>query len=123
MAKRDIKDGIWQMDCEAGKEYNFVYVLPQDKGKPITLVVPTSLQMGWVETPPYFSAATETALDVAADYCNIPIGNLPCHKFTKHVAGDKAFDKLPATSTLSNACLYALEVYVDDFMSIVIPTF
>jgi hypothetical protein len=56
------------------------------------------------------------------DYCDTPIGSLPCHKFTAHVAGDKAFEELPATSTSATAFLYALEVYVDDFMSIVIPT-
>ncbi len=32
------------------------------------------------------------------------------------------FYALPATSTSSDTCLYALEVYVNDFMSIVIPT-
>jgi hypothetical protein len=122
MAKWDIKDGFWQMDCQAGKEYNFAYVLPQDEGMPTTLVVPTSLQMGWVESLRYFCAATETARDVASDYCDIPIGSLPCHKFTEHVAGDKVFEELPATSTLATAFLYAIEVYVDAFMSIVIST-
>ena len=38
------------------------------------------------------------------------------------VAGNKVFEELPATSTLATTFLYALEVYVDDFMSIVIPT-
>jgi hypothetical protein len=28
MAKWDIKDGFWHMDCEKGEEYNFAYVLP-----------------------------------------------------------------------------------------------
>jgi len=65
MAKWDIKNGFWRMDCAEGKEYNFAYVLPQEDGKPVTLVVPTSLQMGWVESPPYFCAATETARDIA----------------------------------------------------------
>jgi hypothetical protein len=46
MAKWDIKDRLWQMDCAAGERWNFAYVLPQEEGKPITLVVPTSLQMG-----------------------------------------------------------------------------
>ncbi len=32
------------------------------------------------------------------------------------------FEELPATSTLATTFLYALGVYVDDFMSIVIPT-
>jgi hypothetical protein len=39
-----------------------------------------------------------------------------------HVAGDMAFDMLPATSTSSNACLYVLEVCTNNFMSIVILT-
>ena len=46
MAKWDIKDGFWRMDCAEGEEYNFAYVLPQEEEKPVTLVVPTSLQMG-----------------------------------------------------------------------------
>jgi hypothetical protein len=54
MAKWDIKGGFWCMDCEAWEEYNFAYVLPQEEGMPITLVIPTLLQMGWVESPPYF---------------------------------------------------------------------
>ncbi len=117
MAKWDLKDGFWQMDCQAGKEYNFAYILPQEVGMPITLVVPTSLQMGWVESlPSYFCAATETARDVALDYCDTPIGSLPCHKFTAHVAGNKGFEELPATFTMATTFLYAVEVYVDDFM-------
>ena len=121
MAKWDIKDGFWRMDCEEGEEYNFAYVLPQEEGMPITLVVPTSLQMGWVESPPYFCAATETARDIASDYCNTPVGSLPKHKFAKHATGAKEFDELPTTTT-KGELFYALEVYVDDFMSIVIPT-
>jgi hypothetical protein len=121
MAKWDIKDGFWRMDCEAEEEYNFAYVLPQEEGMPITLVVPTSLQMGWVESPPYFCAATETARDIASDYYDTPVGSLPHHKFAKHVTGAKEFDELPFTST-SMGFFYALEVYVDDFMSILIPT-
>ena len=122
MAKWDIKDGFWRMDCAEGKEYNFVYVLPQEDGKPVTLVVPTSLQMGWVESPPYFCAATETARDIAATYCDTPVGSLPPHKFVKHVRGDAAFAALPASAGTNSTCRYCLEVYVDDFMSIVIPT-
>ena len=61
MAKWDIKDGFWRMACEHGQEWNFAYVLPQREGEPIRLVIPTSLQMGWIESPPYFCAASETA--------------------------------------------------------------
>ena len=58
MAKWDIKDGFWRIDCKQDEEWNFVYVLPQPEGEPIGLVIPTSLQMGWVESHPYFCAAT-----------------------------------------------------------------
>jgi len=121
MSKWFIKDGFWHMDCEEGEEYNFAYVLPQEEGIPITLVIPTLLQMGWVESPPYFCAATETARDIASNYCDTPVGSLPHHKFAKHVTGAKEFDELPTTSE-NEKLFYALEVYVDDFMSIVIPT-
>jgi hypothetical protein len=95
MAKWDIKDGFWQMDSKAGEEYNFAYVLPQEEGKPTTLVVPTSLQMGWVESPPYFCAATETARNITSNYCDTPVGSLPNHKFIKHVKGNKETCTLP----------------------------
>ena len=65
MAKWDIKDGFWRLDCEEGEEWNFAYVLPQPAGQPVKLVIPTSLQMGWIESPPYFCAAAETARDGA----------------------------------------------------------
>jgi hypothetical protein len=122
MAKWDIKDGFWRMDCEEGEEYNFAYVLPQEEGKPVTLVIPTSLQMGWVESPPYFCAATEMARDITATYCDTLVGSLPKHKFIKHVRGDAAVADLPTSAETNSPCYYCLEVYVDDFMSIVIPT-
>jgi hypothetical protein len=121
MAKWDIKDGFWCMDCEAGGEYNFAYIVPQEEGMPITLVVPTSLQMGWVESPPCFCAATETARDIVSNYCDTPVGSLPHHKFAKHVTGATEFDKLPYTST-NMGFFHALKVYADNFMSILIPT-
>ncbi len=58
--KWDIKDGFWRLDCQEGAEWNFAYVLPQAEGEPVRLVVSTSLQMGWIESPPYFCAASET---------------------------------------------------------------
>ncbi len=77
MAKWDVKDGFWRMDCAEGKEWNFAYNLLQEEGKPTMLVVPTSLQMGWVESPPYFCTATETARDIITEYTEQPVGTLP----------------------------------------------
>ena len=52
MAKWDIKDGFWCLDCAEGEEWNFAYVLPTHEGTSTLLVIPDSLQMGWVESPP-----------------------------------------------------------------------
>jgi hypothetical protein len=56
MAKWDIKDRFWRINCVEGEEWNFAYVLPQPEGEPIQLVVPTSLQMGWIDPSPYICA-------------------------------------------------------------------
>ncbi len=95
MAKWDIKDGFWRMDCEEGEEWNFAYILPQPEGEPIKLVIPTSLQMGWVELPPYFCATTETARGVSTEYINTEVGSLPTHKFQKYAVGDVDYATLP----------------------------
>jgi hypothetical protein len=122
MAKWDIKDGFWRLDAEDGAEWNFSYVLPQHTGQPCYLVVPTSLQVGWVESPPFFCAALEMAKDVAQDYCETKMGTLPPHKFTNYVIGNQAYKDLPKRDKLDNIFRYLLEVCVNDFVSLVIPT-
>jgi hypothetical protein len=76
--------------------------------------------MGWVESPPYFCAASETARDVAMDYVETPVGSLPEHKFQHMVMGSEAVNRLPVTGSAELRCL--VEVYVDDFMLLAIPT-
>ncbi len=102
MAKWDIKDGFWRMDCAEGKEWNFAYVLPQEDGKPITLVVPTSLQMGWVESPPYFCTATETSCDISTEYIETLVNSIPRHVFEKHVVEAPEYITLPEMGNESN---------------------
>ncbi len=80
MAKWDIKDGFWRMDCAEGEEWNFVYVFLQPEGEPVKLVIPTLLQMEWVKSPPYFCAAMEMARDVTTGYIEMPVGTLRTHK-------------------------------------------
>jgi hypothetical protein len=118
----DIRDGFWQMDTEEGAEWNFSYVLPQCPGQPSYLVLPTSLQMGWVESPPFFCMASEMARDVAHDYCETKLGTLPSQKLTNYVIGNQAYDELPEKHSKGNAFRYLLKVYVNDFISLVIPT-
>ncbi len=102
MVKWDIKDRFWRMDCENGEEWNFAYVLPQEEGKPVQIVVPTLLQMGWVKSPPYFCAATEMARDVATEYIETPVNLLRPHKFYKYVVGDVEYETLPESHNGDN---------------------
>lgn len=39
MAKWDIQDGFWRLNCREGKEWNFCYVWPQAPGEPRRIVV------------------------------------------------------------------------------------
>jgi hypothetical protein len=121
MAKWDIKDGFWRMDCAEGEEWNVAYVLPQEEGAPVTIVVPTSLQMGWVESPPYFCAATETSRDISTEYIKTKVNSLHRHKFEHYVVGASAYTDLPESGHDPQNVLYMVEVYVDDFLSLVIP--
>ncbi len=76
-----------------------------------------------MESPPYFCAASEPARDIATEYCETLVGSLTPHKFIQHMIGSDAFRALPANTPNggSNSFLYTLEVYVDDFVSIIIP--
>ena len=121
MAKWDIKDGFWRLDCAEEEDWNFCYVLPQPPGEPIKLVVPKALQMGWIESPPYFCAASETGRDVATQYAETPIGTLRDNKFIDMAAQGADFDTLPAQSDEADPLRYLVEVYVDDFISLAMP--
>ncbi|KAL7533277.1 hypothetical protein ACHAWF_011989 [Thalassiosira exigua] len=121
MAKWDIADGFWRLVSRPGEEWNFAYVLPQAEGEPVKIVVPTSLQMGWVESPTYFCAASETARDVIDQYVETPVGALPPHKFQQHSEGTAEFEALPEGGA-ENPLRYMNEVYVDDFMSLAVAT-
>ena len=119
LAKWDIKDGFWRLDCKKGEEWNFAYVLPQELGRPITLVVPTSLQKGWVESPPYFCAPSETAREVAAVYCETQVGSLPDHKFLDATQEPGSTLRLEGSG---GDWRYLVEVYVNDFITMVVGT-
>lgn len=38
-AKLDVKDGLWQLVCEVGNNWNFCHVLLQEDGKSTRLIV------------------------------------------------------------------------------------
>ena len=44
-----VENSVWSLNCALGKEWNFEYVLPHEKGEEVRLLVPTSLQIGWIK--------------------------------------------------------------------------
>ena len=124
MAKWDIKDGFWRLDCAQGEEWNFAYVQPSSVGSDdICLVIPTSLQMGWIESPPYFCTASETAQDVAAQYAELPLGMRNDHPLLPLTTTHEDYSALPRHRTTNDPPLrYMVEIYMDDFIDMAIPT-
>jgi hypothetical protein len=53
-SKLDLSDGFWRLIVHETDCYNFAYVLPQAAGEPTRIVVPSAVQMGWVESPSLF---------------------------------------------------------------------
>ena len=113
-AKLDIKDGFWRMAVSEADAWNFCYVMPSDdENTPlddIKIVVPTCLQMGWCESPPFFCAASETARDIIMALLSET--SLPAHKF-EDMMMQEAETRLQAASHVVNI----LEVFVDDFIA------
>jgi hypothetical protein len=64
LAKIDIADGFYRIPLRAADVPKLGVALPATQG-PLLVAFPLSLPMGWVESPPYFTAATETACDLA----------------------------------------------------------
>jgi hypothetical protein len=58
------------------QEGNFPYVLPEDPDKPMEIVVPSALQMGWAELQRCICGVSETARDVTVTYIAKPTGSL-----------------------------------------------
>ncbi len=65
---------------------------------------------------------TETSRNIATTYCDTRIGTLPSHKFDDLVSADDAVGKLPDTPATNKLMRYLVEVHVNNFMAIVIPT-
>ena len=81
---------------------------------PITLVVPTSLQMGGVRITPLFFAVSETGQYVADQYVDIPMVSLVPHNFLKLTEVNPDFVELPKVDILDDPFNYMLEVYMEN---------
>ncbi len=109
MSKLDISDGFWRLIVRDADCFNFAYVLPQREGKPIRIVVPSAVQMGWVESPSLFCAVTESARDPAQHFIDAALP-LPPHQ----VEASMSIEDVPMRGR-ADAPSKLLQVLVDDF--------
>lgn len=112
--KIDLKDGYWRMVVNETDAWNFAYVLPKiHPSAPTELVVPTSIQMGWSESPAFFCAATETARDLAEQRFQLPTPQ------PEHHMEDIVMESSPIADTPlpTPRPLTLIEVYLDDFIA------
>jgi hypothetical protein len=66
MSKIDmIADGFYRAWLRTADIPKLGVVLPTTPSQPAVIAFPLTLPMGWVESPPYFTALTETVCDLA----------------------------------------------------------
>jgi len=106
---------------DQGEHLNIAYVLPDVKGICIRLVIPSSLNMGWTESPPFFCAATETARDMVEELSKEPRGSLPSYPLDLLMIPPSVW---PEESIIFTCISFVnmLEVCVDDFCTMVQTT-
>jgi hypothetical protein len=117
-SKLDIKDGYWRMVVPEDEEWQFAYVLPKAAPDDDTcLVVPSSLQMGWCDSPAFFCAASETARDIAEDLAKQPLDSLPTHPLETWMVRPTDWPT-GSMDTYAEKFVHLVEVYVDDFIQL-----
>jgi len=97
-------------------------MLPQLEGMPVKIVVPTSLQMGWLKSLRYFEVASETAQDVGQIYAQAPIGSFPVLKFETYTTVHEDYKCLPTTVSQYDGLNRGFEVFVYNFIGVMAPS-
>ena len=64
-SKIDIADGFYRIWIKAEDAPKLAVLFPSRPGEEALIAMPNVLPMGWRESPPYFSTATETVTDLA----------------------------------------------------------
>jgi hypothetical protein len=64
LSKTDLSDGFYQLHLTPSGALKLAVPFPNAADEPPLVAVPTRLPMGWTESPPAFSAGTETVADI-----------------------------------------------------------
>jgi hypothetical protein len=98
MLKLDISDGFYRVNLAPGDIPKLGVAFPSRPGTEPLVALPLVLPMGWKNSPPLFSAATETAADIAN--ANLRHGlALPPHPLEHHAS--KHDDKVSTSPVIT----------------------
>lgn len=79
--KVDLSDGFYQVGLQPRDCPKLALVLPAlDSSDRPLVAIPLALPMGWVESPPWFSAVTETGADLANRWLCRNLSTVPPHR-------------------------------------------
>ena len=77
MSKVDLSDGFYQLWLRPEDTHCLAVLFPSRKDEPALVGIPLTNPMGWVSSPPNFTACTETICDIAnKDLKNVAAVNL-----------------------------------------------
>ena len=111
--KTDLSDGFYRMCLNPDDIPKLGVIYPSRPGQQEALVaLPLVLPMGWAESPPYFSAATETIADVANTRLSDPLYNPAEHKLDE-VAASVSVDASPTPPILTQTDSTAQPIAVE----------
>lgn len=81
LSKIDLSDGFYRIPIDASQALSLACMVPCLGHETPLVAIPLSLPMGWVESPPWFCALTETIADVANARTHFK--RLPSHRLEK----------------------------------------
>ena len=124
MSKTDLSDGFYQMHLTPTGALKLAVPFHHE-GKEPMVAIPTRLPMGWTESPPAFSAVTETVADLINESLERDALMPPAHplktmasKFSPLV-NSAVIDAYPVVETGPiRPPLAYIDVYVDDFIKL-----
>lgn len=133
LIKLDISDGFYRMHLHPSDIPLLGVIMPSTKGADPRIAFPLTLPMGWVQSPPWFCTATETAADLANSWiqhrvpatphrleqlANTPTAVTDSHS-TPKAAQAPPVPAPPFTAHSRRPPLAYIDVYMDDFVALV----
>ena len=124
MSKTDLSDGFYQIPLTPSGALKLAVPFPNLPGEPPLVAIPTRLPMGWTESPPAFSAVTETVTDLINEALESSATMPPPHPM--EAPASKLVPLTPSTpdpyqiveSGPVRSPLAYVDVYVDDFVKL-----